>query len=239
MCCYCCASVCIFVLASVFVALCAECSIKKMATAFRFEQPVSSPGPAPPQSYDGRGPRPDARAPDSDRTPADAPPWARGGSQKAYPGARAPGQVSPQSPGSQPPARPVQPGDLMRAPPQIQPYRPPHPSSDPSYRPPSQPMSDGYRPPHPSTDSYRSQDSFRGSPRVPQPGDALRGQAPRPIRPQAPYNQPAQGYQPPANHVRGMRPPAPHQMGGAPTAAAPWQRENDNRRLVFIIILRL
>lgn len=165
------------------------------------------------QGYDPRQPPSDVRA-EPPRGSNEPPPWARGPGGKP-PMQRGPGgPPSPQSPNMGPPPQAMkpgqgprgpQPGDVMRAPPQIQPYRPP--------QPPTAQVSNAYRSPEP----------MRAGPPQ-QPGDGMRAPGPQSIRPQMPYNMGPQGYPGANQQIRSIRPPAP--------SANPWQKDDDAKRQV-------
>ena len=176
-------------------------------------------------SGDSRFPRPELqRAPEPSRAAADPPPWARGAQRAPAPTRNGP--ASPKSPtvaatlrpgfppqgAPQQGSRPLQPGDVMRGAPIIQPYRPPQPQQ---------------------ADTFRGPAPGRGPP----PSDSFRGPPPRqPIRPQNTYTPGPQAYPEPAPHnqpMRGQRPPVTQQQIQNQMNHVnnnPWNKESDARR---------
>ncbi|XP_067947814.1 afadin-like isoform X2 [Watersipora subatra] len=162
---------------------------------------------------DPRIPKPDPVPPEPSKVATDPPPWARGPQRGPAPSTN--GLSSPKSPtqpplirpaGVPPSQRPLQPGDLIRSAPIIQPYQPQPP-----------PPGEGYRAPAPG----------RG------PGsEPFRAPGPRqPMRPGAPHAAGSQPYNgPPSQPMRGQRPPITQQMIQS-QINKPWEKEADGRRM--------
>lgn len=158
------------------------------------------------------------------------PPWARGAVRP--PGPARNGPASPKSPTIAPSMRPgfppqgppvpgqrpLQPGDVMRGAPILQPYRPPQPQHG---------------------------DSFRGPPPVRAPvADPYRGPAPRqPIRPQNSFTSGPQAYPGPqanaqSHPMRGQRPPVTSQMIQNQMNNNQWSKESDPRRFASVLVIQ-